>query len=273
MFLDDWSMVLVVDDRVDVWNSGTQRHQLLQVMPFVYTGFSNLEHIELEEASALSPQSASTSDVDVPSETKVAGVGDSTEAGVVSSNADVQLMRCLEIITDVHREFYDLKEQQRPATTGAILSQIKRKILEGCILVFSGVIPKSTQRSTSETHPIWQQAQDLGAEVCHELSTRTTHLITISATTTKAQSAISGGRIRVVHVDWLFNCIWNVKRIPEDYYLLAPVAAGSTDIPIGILGSVADPSDESESILGKRSRPSDSEDDDWLNEIEAELDL
>lgn len=32
MFLDDWSMVLVLDDREDVWMTSTQHRHLLQVL-------------------------------------------------------------------------------------------------------------------------------------------------------------------------------------------------------------------------------------------------
>jgi hypothetical protein len=273
LFLDDWSMVLVVDDRVDVWNSGTQRHQLLQVMPFVYPGFSSKEQNEIEQASAPIPTTESSFDTAAIPEFKEAADGAANAGSVVDTvKLDGQLMRCLEIITDVHREFYDLREQKRPETTGAILSQMKRRILEGCVLVFSGVIPKGALPNSCETHPIWQQAQDLGAKVCYELTSRTTHLITTSSHTTKARSAISAGGICIVHVDWLFNCIWNLKRIPEDYYLLEPLAAGSRN---SILDSVTDaPSDQNDLVLGKRARSSDSEDDDdWLNDIEAELDL
>lgn len=60
-----------------------------------------------------------------------------------------------------------------------IISEIKSKVFEGCVFVFSGVFP--LHKDPSE-HDIWKQSFALGARIENELSVRTTHLIAANVT-------------------------------------------------------------------------------------------
>ncbi|KAG1079490.1 hypothetical protein G6F42_023739 [Rhizopus arrhizus] len=78
-------------------------------------------------------------------------------------------------LTDVHDEFYRrVDEGESEPHVAIILPEIKRKVLKGCTLVFSGVIPLhySPQDAT-----IWKMAVAFGATCLEELTGKVTHLV------------------------------------------------------------------------------------------------
>lgn len=70
--------------------------------------------------------------------------------------------------------FNDLKRNQKP-DVAIILNSLKAKVLKGCTLVFSGVIP--LQQRNPEESWIWRMASSFGATCVSDLTGKVTHLI------------------------------------------------------------------------------------------------
>lgn len=99
-------MVLIVDDRDDVWR-GPQGNNLILVRPYHFWG------------SNLFPMYAAPVEL--------------------QTENDPQLQRVLSVAEDVHRRFYEHGGEGAHAAT--ILGNITNKVLSGVCIVFSGVIP------------------------------------------------------------------------------------------------------------------------------------
>jgi len=90
---------------------------------------------------------------------------------------DDQLPRCLALLQDIHRRFYDIADKADaaagplPATTlsvSRILGEMKTSILRGCVIAFSGIIPVNDPNP--QHHPCWRLAASLGARVVSDIT-------------------------------------------------------------------------------------------------------
>eukprot|EP01041_Mallomonas_annulata_P004219 gene4219-8394_t len=148
---------------------------------------------------------------------------------------DSQLMRCSVILNQIHEEYYtrlrddnSSEARHKPPSVGSILSNLKLKVLAGCRLVFSGLIPKNHENP--RLHHWWRLAESLGAVVTESLEvgtgdgkgTKTTHLIVVSHSTQKAQVAKERGDVWIVHPNWLSHCLWSLDRVEEAKFLMGP---------------------------------------------------
>jgi FCP1-like phosphatase family protein len=111
------------------------------------------------------------------------------------SSADDQLQRCLQVLLELHDQFYNdrralVSQQQKPRTDKTenvhslsnpqngedfagtegtkmsvpkLLTDMKRKVLAGCTITFSGLIP--TNEENPRDHTLWRIAEMLGAQV------------------------------------------------------------------------------------------------------------
>ena len=107
---------------------------------------------------------------------RVGGYGVSVQA-----HFDDQLLRSLAILTTIHQEYYSIYEHSQLKLNSchimsdgvdpmnvemrveAVLSRMKSKILTGCRIVFSGVIPKNDPYP--EHNFFWRLAKSMGAKV------------------------------------------------------------------------------------------------------------
>lgn len=96
------------------------------------------------------------------------------------------------------------------------MKEHRKTILEGCNLVFTGIIQKSYD---SHQHPLWIDSENYGAKCYDEYSKELiTHVIVgKSGLTNKATLGKSHNKF-VVTLDWFFDSIWNWLREPEDNY-------------------------------------------------------
>ena len=240
LFLGDASMAIILDDREDVWK-GEQSKQLYVVKPFAH--FTSAH--EVNNAAG-----------DTTSGSKVISmVGGSTQA----AEDDDQLLRCLQVLEDIHSEYYASFDQITSTTTSdspAVLSSsgaaagsstadmdqlgsaatllIKRKqqVLAGCVVTFSGLIPKN-ERNPAEKCLLWRLALSLGAQVSVEVTSRTTHLVTVKTEAAKAGECHKRGDVWIVHPDWLMYSRWAVQKASESTFMvLAPVPGKALPEPI-----------------------------------------
>ena len=259
IFLEDASMVVVMDDREDVWK-GEQALQLLLVRPFHY--FTGCEEVNNAAGSPMvtsGPMIKLSGDrpgslVDINSVTRPASNGLS---GVVSAHNDHddQLSRCLTLLRKIHAKYFSVPavnsvgavgvngsmESSSTLTVGTpkislqqhlsvadIINSMKLSILAGCTIAFSGVIPVKT---VVELHPCWQLAESMGARVRKEVTAETTHLITIlmppvpnsqgpPGLTSKAKECLGRGDVWVLHPDWLSYCRFSLAKAVESTFML-----------------------------------------------------
>jgi FCP1-like phosphatase family protein len=104
---------------------------------------------------------------------------------------------------------------------GSTLSALKREVLRGCTISFSGVIP--TNESHPHQHVLWRLAESLGAQVSLDVLPRTTHLLAVQTNTKKAAQCLQqrAAEVWVLHTDWLVYCRWALCRVQESTFMLS----------------------------------------------------
>ena len=101
---------------------------------------------------------------------------------------DDYLLYLEDILKTVHKAYYDLYDQSKSDSAVAapdlktVIPYVKRKVLAGVVLVFSGVIP--TQVAVEKSKP-FLLARSLGAVVRSSVDTETTHLVAARLGTAK----------------------------------------------------------------------------------------
>ena len=100
-----------------------------------------------------------------------------------------------------------------------IMPQMKLRVLEGVVLVLSGVIPLHLDWHTSDI-TLW--ARNFGAKVEKDVGAGTTHVVAARNRTAKVRQAAKRGkgRIKVVSPAWLMDSISHWQKLDEQPYLL-----------------------------------------------------
>ncbi|KAF2244620.1 RNA polymerase II subunit A C-terminal domain phosphatase [Trematosphaeria pertusa] len=160
--------------------------------------------------------------------------------------------RGLEVIEDnlrrVHKAFYDeyqkkkimphggrvaeLKGEKSPKkrplddaipNVTQLMPRIKRKVLEGCTIVFSGIIPLGMDVENSD-FALW--VKSFGAEISLNVNRSTTHVIANpDRKTTKVKKAARYPHIKIVNAEWMFQCCTRWERVDETPYTIEVDAA------------------------------------------------
>ncbi|KAL9934006.1 hypothetical protein V8E36_007088 [Tilletia maclaganii] len=200
------------------------------------------EALEVEEAG-----SASTTDESVQKEDSGAAVApaaqqaqDETSASAsavqparaaVLKEDDRELDRLRGILEEIHSRWYniwgkaeqDMMAQGRPSTdalsqmpdVAAVIVEMKARVLRGCHIVFSGVVPLGQQLETSEP---WRMATEFGARCHRDLTSSVTHLVAARGGTAKVYQAQrqKHPRIWIVRPKWLSVCCERWSRAAEE---------------------------------------------------------
>ena len=218
---------------------------MLLVRPFLYF----MDAREVNNASGVLPSALSAADAislsgerpgslrriqhDGPSSAvygHVGGYGVSAQA-----HFDDQLERSLVILGRLHNDYYTIYDQQMSnkdqsecskdidskveMRVESILTYTKSKVLAGCSLVFSGLIPKNDPYP--ECHYFWKLARSLGARVTLDLDSQTTHLVASinqvqpSSRAEKVKVCMQRDNVFVVHSDWLLYCRYSLAKADE----------------------------------------------------------
>lgn len=102
-----------------------------------------------------------------------------------------------------------------------IMPNLKQRVLAGVSIVFSGVIPLDMDPQSAEIS-VWSRS--FGARIQDRISSRsTTHVVAARNRTAKVRQAVrkGKGRIKVVGVQWLMDCIVQWKKLDEAPYLMS----------------------------------------------------
>ncbi len=246
IFLNDSSMAVIIDDREDVWK-GPQGEQLLLVRPYqyFYPGSANTQAATGNSSSISEVNNAPGAGGSLAQAGSVAPVISlneqpgkilkvASQMSVDYTEADDQLLRCLDILKEIHKKYYASESPEvannQPLvdkrSVALAIQQIKRSILSGYTITFSGII--ATNELRPQSHPFWKLAESLGAQVSAELLPRTTHLLSFHTNTKKVKQCLQtrADDVWVLHPDWLIYCRWALARAEESTFLLVGIPAG-----------------------------------------------
>lgn len=286
VFLADWSMAVVIDDRMDVWHDEQLNH-VMNIRPYIY----------FEDAALINNAPGLSSLAPSPVPERV--------------DDDDYLVHYNNILKTVHSRYYEsisatngvsgacdtnghgmseTKEQMahltpllRGPSVGDILTDIRRQALKECSLVFSGLIPLH-ETANPEKNMLWRMAVSLGASTSHYIDESTTHLITNTPHTSKVKRVVYKNlSVKIVNPNWLLHCHWRMERIDEAPFLIEiPSTLQNTpdldDEEKNRRASISDDTHDPSTLDGappetKRMRTSStcSSDDEWLDQFEGEM--
>ncbi|KAH6917087.1 hypothetical protein BKA70DRAFT_1382097 [Coprinopsis sp. MPI-PUGE-AT-0042] len=139
-------------------------------------------------------------------------------------NDDIELQRVGKILNEVHERFFSSYESDKQKHLSGsklydvtrIIPRIRTEALEGCHILFSGLIPLDTRPDTTD---IWRSATMFGARCYTELSKEVTHVVAAKLGTVKVDMARKRGGIAIVSQAWLSESIAQWRRMDETPYL------------------------------------------------------
>ncbi|KAG2412191.1 hypothetical protein HFD88_009747 [Aspergillus terreus] len=182
---------------------------------------------------------------------------------------DRELFVLEERLEQVHRQFFEEYDKKRTLALGGrvaalrgektpskekdvdlklvpdvkdIMPYIKRKVLGGVVLVFSGVLPLGTDTQNADIS-LW--AKSFGAVISQKINMKTTHLVAGRNRTAKVREATRYPNIKIVTTQWLLDSLTQWKHLSEDPYLLPvhpddrgePISPGSKELESAWLSS------------------------------------
>ncbi|PYI33076.1 TFIIF-interacting CTD phosphatase [Aspergillus indologenus CBS 114.80] len=158
-------------------------------------------------------------------------------------------------LEQVHRNFFDEYDRRRSRALGGrvaalrgektpskekdvdlklvpdvkdIMPAIKRRVLSGVVLTFTGVLPLGTDTHNADIS-LWSKS--FGATISTKINSRVTHLVAGRNRTAKVRAATRYPNIKIVRTHWLSDCLTQWKRLDEKPYLL-PVHPDDREPPI-----------------------------------------
>jgi len=196
MFPCDEKMVLVVDDRDDVWSTP---QNVLKIWKFEFW-----------------PSDANDDDANMaPQEAKGRQTPDAdwTIDKLRQRNHDNILGTTANVLQAIHRIYYHNESLYRAGNVCAytIYAQLQKRVFSGVHIVFSGVFPNNERPEDTQE---WKLAVQYGA-TCHlELNKRVTHVVAARAGTAKVHKARQMD-VYVVHINWLRQSVIHFIRMFE----------------------------------------------------------
>ncbi|XP_075215635.1 RNA polymerase II subunit A C-terminal domain phosphatase Fcp1 [Lycorma delicatula] len=130
--------------------------------------------------------------------------------------SDDYLLYLEEILRKVHIHFYDnYDKKEEEADLKHVIPALRKKVLAGTRLLFSGLVPTNASLDQSKAYYI---AKSLGAEVVQELDKDITHLIAVRTGTAKVNAVKKLKNVKVVTPDWLWMCAERWERVEESLF-------------------------------------------------------
>ncbi|KAJ1457630.1 HAD-like domain-containing protein [Pelagophyceae sp. CCMP2097] len=127
---------------------------------------------------------------------------------------DDQLGYTRDVLRNAHAAFFADGQEDAARDASHALAAVRLPVLAGCRLVVHPPLDAGARLL----------AEASGAVVDAIVTAATTHVVTLDAAAPAARSA--RGHVHVVHMDWLWFCMWRVRRESEArFYLVARTAA------------------------------------------------
>ncbi|KDO32632.1 hypothetical protein SPRG_02333 [Saprolegnia parasitica CBS 223.65] len=187
----DDSMIVVLDDRVDVWKENAGNVFIIEAFHHFNT------RAEINNASGGAPSTKER------------------------KRQDNHLTKALRVLKLVHEKFYHAPGSN---SVKAIMEQMRHAVLRGCHVAFSGVIPIGV---APESDYLWKLALSFGAKPSMTMDNfPTTHLVIHPKRlgTKKYLEALAMPSVNVVSPQWLIDCASEWMRLREDRYRIRSLA-------------------------------------------------
>ncbi|XP_052819022.1 RNA polymerase II subunit A C-terminal domain phosphatase-like [Mya arenaria] len=150
-------------------------------------------------------------------------------------DGDDYLLYLEEILKTIHATFFEfhdhlnekdkgdsleIPKMEKPSLKN-IIPYIKKKVLKGCNIVFSGIIPTNMSQEKSRAYLV---ARALGANIQQDLRHKgnetdrknfTTHLVAAKQGTNKYRTALMMKHVKIVNADWLWCCSERWEKVEE----------------------------------------------------------
>lgn len=235
-------MVVIIDDRADVWSWSPN---LIKVEPYeFFVGIGDINAAHLGPNQPLVPATSEKQDTDLHAlsneehQRVIAEQCDErplqraaqekqkkdTENTIIQpeqvlTDDDTELELIQALLLEIHQQWYSAyssrkAKEKRPDVT-QVISRMKSEVLRGCELAFSGLIPL---HEAPETAMVWRMAEEFGAKCHRTLTPDVTHLVATSARTAKAEQAYRTKKIHVVWPSWLNDSMCRWVRQGEGAY-------------------------------------------------------
>ncbi|KAL6942619.1 hypothetical protein ACO0QE_003803 [Hanseniaspora vineae] len=249
LFPTDQNMVLVIDDRGDVWK---WCDNLIKVVPYnFFVGIGDINSTFLpKQDTTLLPERLHDKEVQnvsnevhekeiskideietddkhsVQIETQLESrplkeVSQHFANGVkILTDNDVELKKLGPKLVEIHQSFYEkyFENTKERVDVRTLMNNMRHSVFASKEFVFSGIIPLNTDFNKVD---IVQWTRSFGGDVSFDLTRTTTHLITRTPGTFKARLAQKfNPEIKVVHPDWLFECFLNWELVSCEKYIL-----------------------------------------------------
>lgn len=132
------------------------------------------------------------------------------------NEADGALASVLKVLQRIHSLFFDPERGDNimERDVRQVLKTVRKEILKGCKIVFTGVIPIQCQ---PENHYYWKLAEQLGATFSTEVDESVTHVVSMNDKTEKSRQAVREEKF-LVHPRWIeaANYLW--RKPPEENF-------------------------------------------------------
>ncbi|GJQ11247.1 hypothetical protein GpartN1_g3038.t1 [Galdieria partita] len=259
IFPCDDSMVVIVDDREDVWLDHDQAEMvpnLIRARPYLFFVQDALEHANnhhLLDSMVSNIRASSENEMCVTKENfanistcRLACLSwkENLESGYYSpylpwiqkavENDENYLGRLEQLLIQIHERFFEGLEQcQHASLTGdsnhvklpisdvkLILAEMRHRVLRNCYLTFTGIF---RLEESPEVSTVWRLAQEFGAICSKQVTSETTHLIVDSQRglhTGKTKYAAQRGDIFLVTLEWLETSMQFYLRASELQFAL-----------------------------------------------------
>lgn len=234
LFPCDQSMVVVVDDRSDVWGwSPNLIHvnpcKLFFCMYFLdnyFTGIGDINAPKPISAQQNGAEDSETSDIDQSGTTLASPEGEPDASLDKRVDNDRELSRVTWMMNEIHDRFYDSYRSGGSPDVGEILPGMKRNVLKNVKIVFSGIIPlgidptKYFYNLIIYREFIWKKATEFGAEISNTVDQTVTHVVANKKGTLKINQAMRIPGIFIVKPTWLYTSINKWQKEDEYEYIL-----------------------------------------------------
>ncbi|GAV51166.1 hypothetical protein ZYGR_0AD03490 [Zygosaccharomyces rouxii] len=133
---------------------------------------------------------------------------------------DDELYYLKDTLAKIHRKYYKLLDEgnENSADIQSLVPTMKGQVFKDCYFVFSGLIPLGTNIRRADI-VLWTGM--FGAITSSEIDENTTHVITKTPGTYKARIAKGfNENVKVVHPDWVFECLVTWTHVDEKPYEL-----------------------------------------------------
>lgn len=234
LFPCDQSMVVVVDDRSDIWGWSPN---LIHVNP--YNFFEGIGDINAPKPISVQENEAESSegkDIEHSSSSGTTLVASEESSGsstgqIMRADDDIELSRVTWMLNEIYGIFYDSYANGSSPDVGEILPGLKRNVLKNVKIVFSGIIPLGVD-PTKEF--IWKKAAEFGAQISNTVDQSVTHVVANKKGTLKLNQAKKIPGVLIVKPDWLHDSLAKWKRQDEAKYILEENVSSSQKLLVRI---------------------------------------